>query len=132
MITWTGPSTRGGTMSDTQTAGSTGGTPDGLDQERADIIETLRAHRSFLRRTVQGLDDERASRRPTVSALCLGGIIKHVSQVEANWARFVLEGPSVMARMDEAAMAAYADGFRMLEGETLAGLLADYEEVAAR
>ena len=102
------------------------------DQERADIIETLRAHRGFLRHTVEGLDDDQAARRTTVSELCLGGLIKHVSQVEANWARFILEGPGPMARFDEAAMEAHAAGFRMLEGETLAGLLADYEAVAAR
>jgi hypothetical protein len=104
----------------------------GLDQERADILETLRAHRNFLRYTVQGLDDQQAARRTTVSELCLGGLIKHVSQVEANWVRFILEGPSTMPSFDEAAMAAYADGFRMLEGETLAGILSDYDAVAAR
>jgi hypothetical protein len=102
------------------------------DQERADIIETLRAHRGFLRHTVRGLDDEQAIRRTTVSGLCLGGLIKHVSQVESNWVRFILEGPGAMAGFDEAAMAAHAASFRMLEGETLAGLLAGYEAVAAR
>ncbi len=103
-----------------------------LDQERADLIETLRTHRGFLRHTVRGLDDEQAARRTTVSELCLGGLIKHVSQVEANWVRFILEGPTAMAGFDDAAMAAHAAGFRMLEGETLAGLLEDYEAVAAR
>ena len=103
------------------------------DQERADIIETLRAHRGFLRHTVAGLTDEQARQRTTASELCLGGLIKHVTQVEGNWVRFILEGPSAMpAAFDEAAMAAHADGFRMLAGETLAGLLADYDAVAAR
>ncbi|HZT64339.1 MAG TPA: DinB family protein [Acidimicrobiales bacterium] len=101
-------------------------------QERADLVETLRAHRAFLRHTVGGLDDEQATRRTTISELCLGGLIKHVSHVEANWVRFILEGPNVMAGFDEAAMAAHAASFRVLEGETLAGLLADYEAVAAR
>ena len=103
-----------------------------LDQERADIIETLRAHRGFLRHTVRGLDDEQAARRTTVSELCLGGLIKHVSQTETAWVRFITEGTSAMSGFDAAAMAAHAAGFRMLEGETLAGLLADYEAVAAR
>jgi len=118
-------------MTDTPSSTTSGlGPPDG--QERADIIETLRSHRGFLRHTVDGLDDDAAARRTTVSELCLGGLIKHVAQVEANWVRFVLDGPSAMARFDDAAMAARADGFRMLEGETLAGLLAEYDEVAAR
>jgi hypothetical protein len=103
-----------------------------LDQERSDLLETLRAHRNFLRFTVQGLDDEQAARRTTVSELCLGGLVKHVSQVEDNWVRFILDGPNVVAGFDEAAMAAHAAGFRMLEGETLAGILADYDSVAAR
>jgi Protein of unknown function (DUF664) len=103
-----------------------------LDQERRDIIETLRAHRTFLRRTVQGLDDEAAASTPTVSELCLGGLIKHVSQVEDAWTRFIVEGPSAMSGSGEEEMAAHAAGFRMLEGETLASLTAHYDEVAAR
>jgi uncharacterized damage-inducible protein DinB len=104
-----------------------------LSQERADIIETLRAHRNFLRHTVEGLSDEQAAQRTTVSQLCLGGLVKHVSQVEANWVRFILEGPSAMPpAFDDAAMATYADGFRLLAGETLAGVLAEYDRVAAR
>ena len=115
-------------MTNTQTSASSSD----LDQERADIIETLRSHRNFLRRTVQGLDDQAAARRTTVSELCLGGLIKHVAQVEDSWVRFIIDGPSAMPGSDEAAMAAHGAGFRMLEGETLAGLLAQYEEVAAR
>jgi Protein of unknown function (DUF664) len=115
-------------MTDTQT----GASPRDLDQERADIIETMQSHRNLMRRTVAGLDDQAAAERTTVSELCLGGLIKHVTRVEDGWVRFVLEGPSAMAGFDEAAIAAHAAGFRMLEGETLAGLLAQYEEVAAR
>jgi Protein of unknown function (DUF664) len=102
-----------------------------LDQERADIIETLQSHRKFLLRTVEGLDDQAAARRTTISELCLGGLIKHVSEVEASWVRFIHDGPSAMARVDETAMAAHAASFRMLEGETLAGIVAQYAEVAA-
>ena len=115
-------------MTNTQTSAQ----PGNPDQERADIVETLRAHRNFLMRTVAGLDDQEAAERTTVSELCLGGLIKHVSHVEDNWVRFILEGPSAIGGFDESAMAAHAAGFRMLEGETLAGLLAEYERVAAR
>ena len=54
------------------------------DQERADYLETLNTHRSFLRYTVRDLSDEQARERTTVSELCLGGVIKHVTAVEAN------------------------------------------------
>jgi uncharacterized damage-inducible protein DinB len=114
------------------TSTQTSATSAELDQERADIIETLESHRRFLRHTVAGLDDEAAARRTTVSELCLGGLVKHVTQVEESWVRFIHEGPSAMSGFSEAAIAAHVASFRMLEGETLAGLLARYDEVAAR
>jgi hypothetical protein len=102
------------------------------ERERADLIETLAKHRSFLRQTVQGLSDEQASRRTTVSGLCLGGLVKHVTQLEESWDDFIERGPAAKGSADQAAMEAYATGFRMLPGETLADLLAGYELVARR
>jgi hypothetical protein len=105
-----------------------------LTGERADLAETLTAHRGFLRQTAVGLTDEQAAARTTVSELCIGGLIKHVTAVERNWVRFILEGPSAMITgnwQDPAVQQAYADGFRMLPGETLTDLLADYEAAAA-
>ncbi|MBN1093398.1 DinB family protein [Blastococcus sp. TML/M2B] len=104
-----------------------------LSPERADLLELLQAHRHFLRFTVQGLTDEQARQRTTVSELTLGGLIKHVSRTEEAWARFTTEGPAAMAApQDEAGYADWADGHRLLPGETLAGVLAEYERVAAR
>jgi uncharacterized damage-inducible protein DinB len=101
--------------------------------ERADLLETLAAHRYFLRHTVQGLTDEQARQRTTASELTLGGLIKHVARTEASWVDFLLEGPQVMAApTDEAGYQRWADGFRLLPGETLAGVLAEYDSVAAR
>ncbi|MFJ3822891.1 DinB family protein [Streptomyces nodosus] len=101
--------------------------------ERADLLEVLAKHRHFLRFTTRDLTDEQVGRRTTASELCLGGLIKHVAAVERNWARFILNGPSAMGdftAMTEADWARRADEFRMLPGETLAGVLADYAEVA--
>src|SRR3954465_9070956 len=58
-----------------------------LDGERLDILETLDKHRGFLRHTAKGLTDSEAGRRTTVSELCVGGIIKHVTEMEINWAQ---------------------------------------------
>jgi uncharacterized damage-inducible protein DinB len=104
-----------------------------LTGERADLAQTLAKHRDFLRYTARGMSDEQAAQRTTVSELCLGGIIKHVTAVERQWARFIMEGPSAMAANweGEDAMQRYLDGFRMLPGETLAHLLADYERAAS-
>ena len=99
--------------------------------ERADLLSALAKQRYFLRFTARDLTDEQAAQRTTASALCVGGAIKHVTQVERQWIQFIVSGPSAMA-WDESDMGNYVDGFRMLEGETLAGLLADYDQVAQR
>ncbi|MEV6982552.1 DinB family protein [Sphaerisporangium sp. NPDC051017] len=107
----------------------------GLSDERADLLETLAKHRHFLRFTTRGLTDEQAGQRTTASELCLGGLVKHVAAVERGWADFILEGPSAMAdfsAMTEEDFARWADEFRMLPGETLAGVLDDYAEAARR
>ena len=110
----------------------TGTTPT-LTAERADLLELLQSSRHFLRFTVQGLTDEQARHPTTVSELTLGGLIKHVARTEAGWARFAVEGTEAMAApQDEAGYADWADGHRLLNGETLEGALAEYEAVAAR
>lgn len=99
---------------------------DTITGERADLLQTLAKHRGFLRQTVAGLTDEQAASSPTVSELCLAGLIKHVSDCEASWIRFALGGAELM----ESVPSDWVNGFRMVEGETLAGLLERYEEVA--
>ena len=104
-----------------------------LTGERADILETLAAHRYFLRHTVQGLTDEQARQRTTVSELTLGGLLKHVAAQEEAWVRFVLDGPSSMPGPDDAEqMAKWAAEFQMGPDETLEAILARYEDVARR
>ncbi|MGM1062281.1 DinB family protein [Saccharothrix sp. Mg75] len=120
-----------------------------LDAERADLLSALAAARAALVQTTSGLDDEQAGVRPTVSELCLGGLVKHVAAMEEAWARFVVEGPSAM-RYDLPEGVTWADlaagtarefpqwaidhrqDFRVLPGETLAGIVERYERVAAR
>ncbi|WAL68177.1 DinB family protein [Amycolatopsis cynarae] len=106
-----------------------------LSTERADLLATLAQHRRFLRFTVRNLSDEQARQRTTASELCLGGLIKHVTAVERNWANFLVEGPSAIgnfSELTEAERARWADEFRLLEGETLDGVLAEYDAVARR
>ena len=98
--------------------------------ERVDLLASLDRARHFLRLTVRDLDDEQAATRTTVSALCLGGLIKHVAAVEQTWARFMVEGPSAFPPFDASRYEEHARTFRMEEGETLAGLLDQYATVA--
>ena len=97
-------------------------------QERLDLLETLQAHRDFLRFTVRDLTDEQARQRTTASALTLGGLVKHVTATEAEWAGFVVGGAAGMGTDEQE----YGADFRMEDSDTLAGLLAAYEDVAAR
>lgn len=99
-------------------------------RERTDLLETLAGHRGFLRKSAEGLTDEQGRLAPTVSVLQIGGLIKHVTAAEADWARFIVEGPKEMVFSPEA-FAAREDEFRLLEAETLEEVLAAYEKVAA-
>jgi uncharacterized damage-inducible protein DinB len=120
-----------------------------LDTERAELLAQLAATRAALIKTTTGLSDEQAGERPTVSALCLGGLIKHVASTEEGWLRFVVDGASAMshelpegvtwadimagtAREFPQWMIDHQNEFQMLPGETLAGVLEHYEQVAAR
>jgi hypothetical protein len=101
-------------------------------QERADLLETMRKHRGFLRYTAKGLTDEQAARCTTVSALCIGGIIKHVTTTEEHWTDFIVHGPRQAGPPTADDIQGHVDSFRMLEGETLAALLERYDEVSRR
>ena len=104
-----------------------------LSAERADLLETLGKHRFFLRFTARDLTDEQARQRTTASELTIGGLVKHVTFVEGNWARFIVGGATGLPSADDpTAVAAHVASFAMGPDETLAGLLAAYDEVAAR
>ncbi|RSM85012.1 DinB family protein [Kibdelosporangium aridum] len=107
--------------------------------ERADFLQMLAKHRGFLKFTVQNLTDEQANQRTTVSELTLGGLIKHVAVTERGWVNFILEGAAGMFKETTEDLLAgssistdWEAQFAMREGETLAGLLEQYEEIARR
>jgi uncharacterized damage-inducible protein DinB len=106
---------------------------DSRTQERADLVQTLRSHRHFLRRTAEGLTDEQATTRSTVSELTVAGIIKHVAYTERRWLGFAQRGKSAMESPADRgeAFAEHVATFRPEPDETLEVLLARYAEVAA-
>src|SRR4051794_41713935 len=97
-----------------------------LSVERADLIETLQKHRFFLRYTARGLTDEQAGLRPTASELCIGGVIKHVTQGGGVWARVIVEGAGAAA--PPPGYTPWVGGRQMLPRGTLA---ADLRSLAA-
>ncbi|MBP2475231.1 putative damage-inducible protein DinB [Crossiella equi] len=96
--------------------------------ERADLLEALNQVRFFLRHTAQNLTEDQANTRSTVSELTIAKLLKHVAQVEETWVDFILEGPKPVSEDP----AEWVEHWLVKEEETLAVLLARYEEVAAR
>ncbi|MEU6646546.1 DinB family protein [Saccharomonospora sp. NPDC046836] len=87
--------------------------------EREALLGYLAQQRYVLCLAAYGLTDEQARSTPTVSALCLGGLIKHVAATERGWLGTVLGRPP-------------EDGgdLRLAPGETLADVIGEYEIVA--
>ncbi|MBV9314176.1 MAG: DinB family protein [Pseudonocardia sp.] len=112
-------------------------TTETLSIEQTDLLAELAKARFFLRNTTRDLTDEQVGLRTTVSELCLGGLIKHVTEVERRWVEFIQHGPSAMdggkdwsELSKDQIIAAHEMTFRMQPGETLASLLANYGQVA--
>ncbi|MDA2809640.1 DinB family protein [Nocardiopsis sp. RSe5-2] len=95
--------------------------------EADEILEILREQRRFLRLTVRGLDDERATRRTTDSGLTLAGLVKHVARTERGWIA-IMNGRT---ENDPDREASWGDDFRLVGDETLEGTLAFYAGVEA-
>ncbi|MCP3798343.1 DinB family protein [Allokutzneria sp. A3M-2-11 16] len=100
-----------------------------LTGERADLVAMLDKNRFFLRNTARDLTEDQAWHRSTVSELTIGGLIKHVMNVEKGWIRFVLGGAEHMMTGDDSGED-WADGFRKVGDQTVENLLARYDEVA--
>ncbi len=101
--------------------------------ERADLLEFLVTRRYFLRATARDLTDEQAAAPDPVTGLSIGGLVKHVTRVERAWAEFAQGRPGPLSGSEDADPAtAHADSFVVQPGETLAGLLERYDEVARR
>ncbi|MFJ8082060.1 DinB family protein [Streptomyces sp. NPDC096205] len=94
--------------------------------ERGALLNFVEAQRGGLRRSLLGLTDEQAAQAPSASELSLSGLVKHVAEVELNWLRMAQQKPNDRARTEET----WAEGFRLVEGETVAEILAFWDGVA--
>ena len=96
-----------------------------LPDERELLLAFLNQQRDGLRYAAFGLTDEQARLAPTASPLSVGGLLKHVISMEEGWMDLVVQ------RSRGGGQADYEENFRLGPDETLAGLLARYDEVAA-
>jgi uncharacterized damage-inducible protein DinB len=99
-----------------------------LTDERALLVAFLAQQRDGIRHAAYGLTDEQARATPTAGTLSIGGLIKHVTDMERTWVDLIHQRSSAQTPEDGAA--AYADNFRLAESESLDDALARYEVVA--
>ena len=95
-----------------------------LADERELLLAFLNQQRDGLRFAAFGLTDEQARLSPTPSPLSVGGLLKHVISMEEGWMDLVVQ------RSRGGGQADYEENFRLGPDETLAALLARYDEVA--
>ncbi|MBX7432270.1 DinB family protein [Mycobacterium sp. Y57] len=104
--------------------------PPPIAGERAGLKEYLAAQQHAFHAIAYGLTDEQARSAPSVSALSIGGLIKHATTCQRGWMRRVSAAPA-MAEEDARPMAEqqadYADEFVMRDDETLADILAAFD-----
>jgi len=94
--------------------------------ERDALREFLAYHQGAFFAIAYGLTDEQARSKPSVSALSIGGLIKHVTGVQRAWMRRVTSAPDLPPpdnRPFEEIAASYQDEYEMRSEETLEGLL---------
>ncbi|MFF7171518.1 DinB family protein [Streptomyces pseudovenezuelae] len=95
--------------------------------ERGALLAFLEEQRGGIRRSLLGLTDEPPAAKPSVSELSLGGLLKHVAEVEQSWiARAKGEEPAVRREPSN-----WHECFALVGDETVESQLAYWEKVAA-
>jgi uncharacterized protein DUF664 len=102
------------------------GMPPPAADERGTLIEFLRFQQNAFFAAAYGLTDEQARSTPSVSALSIGGLVKHATGVQKSWLARVTAAPESPPRDDrpmQERVAEYEDEYRMRDDETLDELL---------
>ncbi|MFI1223080.1 MULTISPECIES: DinB family protein [unclassified Streptomyces] len=110
-----------------ESTGATG--PTGIPPrtgEGQDLLAMVADQRTNFLYSVVGLTDEQARTRSTVSELTLGGIVKHLADMQRSWLS-VIDGTAART-IDWADLD--PDGNRMTDDETLAGHLDAFHAAA--
>jgi uncharacterized damage-inducible protein DinB len=97
-----------------------------VGDERDSLRVFLEYHQSSYLALAFGLSDDQARSTPTVSALSIGGLIKHATGVQRSWMERTEAAPDFPpqdTRPVEEIVATYQDEYVMREDETLAELL---------
>ena len=76
------------------------GMPPPAADERQTLLEFLRFNQNAFFAVAYGLTDEQARSTPSVSALSIGGLIKHATGVQKSWMERVAAAPDSPPRDD--------------------------------
>ena len=100
--------------------------PPPAKDERQTVLEFLRFNQNAFFAVAYGLTDDQARSKPSVSALSIGGLVKHAAGVQRGWMDRVTAAPEFPPK-DERPMAEiiaeYEDEYVMRDDETLEQLL---------
>jgi hypothetical protein len=98
--------------------------------ERSALRAYLAFHQSAYFAVSYGLTDEQARSTPTVSALSIGGLVKHATEMQRTWMARVAAAPELPPKDNrpfEEIAKEFADQHVMRPDETLNGLLRAFE-----
>ncbi|HCA84276.1 MAG TPA: hypothetical protein DEQ61_01450 [Streptomyces sp.] len=96
--------------------------------ERGALLAYLEAQRGGVRRSLFGLTEEEAARKPSASELSLSGLLKHLVEVEDGWVR-TAQGLPYSQQRDASN---WPESFRLVGEETVAAKLAEWRGTARR
>ncbi|OCB34964.1 DinB family protein [Mycobacterium parascrofulaceum] len=102
-----------------------------MADERSALREYLAYHQGAYLAVSYGLTDEQARSTPSVSALSIGGLVKHATGMQRSWMGRVAAAPDAPpkdTRPFERIAQEFADQHVMRPDETLDGLLAAFRQ----
>jgi uncharacterized damage-inducible protein DinB len=93
--------------------------------EREGLLGFLGQQRRVVKAAAYGLTEDQIRLAPSASALSIGGLLKHLADMERGWVDTMLQ------RQKVASQEAYLNQFQLTQEDTLESLLAAYDEAAA-
>jgi uncharacterized damage-inducible protein DinB len=100
------------------------GMPPPVADEREGLLAFLQQQRDAVRISAFGLTDDQARTPASVSALTVGGLVKHLADMERTWTATMTQ------QREDRDPSDYLDSFQLRPDESLAQALADYVAAA--